>query len=111
MNFAKAIKHRQPELLERFRCMDTRRAVVKDGMKLIQLAGDPSELFDLVQDPLELADIMAERPVETANLAQKLDSFVRHAETQRDNLALGTSLDLEADEQLMQRLRGLGYIE
>lgn len=111
LNFAKAIKHRQPELIERFRCMDTRRAVVKDGLKLIQLEDDPSELFDLVQDPLELANILTDRPVETANLDHKLTNLTRLTETQRDKLASGTRLDLEADEKLMQRLRGLGYIE
>ncbi|MGD2050099.1 MAG: sulfatase [Chloroflexota bacterium] len=111
LNFAKAIKHRQPELIERFRCLDTRRAVIKDGLKLIQLADEPNELFDLVEDPLELANIVDDRPVETANLGHKLNNLVRLTETQRDKLASGTRLDLEADEKLMQRLRGLGYIE
>jgi len=30
---------------------------------------------------------------------------------QRENLTTGAKLDLESDQQLMQRLRSLGYIE
>ena len=111
LNFAKAVHHRQPELLERFRCLATRRAVVKDGLKLIQVSDWPDELFDLQQDPSELDDLLPERPAESASLNQELEKQVRWLEAQRDNMEAGRSLDLEVDEQLVQRLRGLGYIE
>ena len=53
LNFAKAIEQRQPELLERFRCLETRQAVVRDTLKLIRVSDWPEELFDLDGDPLE----------------------------------------------------------
>ncbi len=111
LNFAKAVQHRQPELLERFRCLDLRRAVVRDEWKLIQLAGEADELFDLDSDPLELANRLARDEATAGVLEQQLKAMVRQAEATRDGLGAGATLDLEQDEQLAQRLRGLGYIE
>ncbi len=111
LNFAKAIQRRQPELIDRFRCLETRRAVVKDGYKLIRVAGRPDQLFDLRNDVHELVDLLAERPAEAAALNAEVNDFVRQTEAQGDRLAAGVKIDLEADEQLLQRLRGLGYID
>ena len=111
LNFAKAIQRRQPELLERFRCLETRQAVVRDTLKLIRVSDWPEELFDLEEDPLELANLLSERPAEVATLNQEGENLARLTQMQRENLATGASLDLEADEQLLERLRGLGYVE
>ncbi|MGB3714939.1 MAG: sulfatase [Candidatus Promineifilaceae bacterium] len=111
LNFAKAVQHRQPELLERFRCLATRRAVVKDNLKLIQVAGSSDELFDVGSDPLEMENLIQERPDETADLANELEKLENMVTTQSDMLEAGATLDVESDEQLVQRLRGLGYIE
>jgi uncharacterized sulfatase len=111
LNFAKAIQQRQPELLERFRCLETRQAVVRDTLKLIRVSDWPEELFDLEEDPLEVANLLSERPAEVATLNQEGENLARITQMQRENLATGASLDLEADEQLLERLRGLGYVE
>jgi hypothetical protein len=111
LNFVKAIQRRQPELLERFRCLETRQAVVRDTLKLIRVSDWPEELFDLDEDPLELANLLSERPAEVAMLNQEGENLARVTQMQRENLATGASLDLEADEQLLERLRGLGYVE
>lgn len=111
LNFAKAVRHRQPELLERFRCMALRRAVVKDAWKLIQVAEQPDELFNLALDPLELDDRLDEKPFEAGQLNKQLNAMARKAEALRDNLAAGGTLEIDDDEQLLKRLRGLGYIE
>ncbi|MCI0575645.1 MAG: sulfatase-like hydrolase/transferase [Chloroflexi bacterium] len=111
LNLARAVQHRQPELLERFRCMVMRRAVVKNDWKLIHVSEWPDELFDLAEDPLELTNRLPERPAETASLSQEINRLAHLAEAQRERLAAGASLDLEADEHLLQRLQGLGYIE
>jgi uncharacterized sulfatase len=111
LNFAKAVQHRQPELLERFRCLDLRRAVVRDEWKLIQVAGTADELFDLDRDPLEESNRLAQEKGTTAVLDQQLRGMIRQAEATRDELSAGASLALDEDEQLLQRLRGLGYIE
>jgi arylsulfatase A-like enzyme len=111
MNFAKAIRHRQPELLTSFRCLELRRAVVRDEWKLIHLAGEVDELFNLDDDPMELTNRLAQETARAGILDQQLKAMVRQAEATRDGLGAGATLNLEQDEQLMQRLRGLGYIE
>lgn len=110
-NFLRAIQHRQPELIQQFRCDDLRRAIIKDDLKLIQVDDEAHELFNLSQDKLELTNIIRQRPADKAILAQHLNQIVGTAETQRDSLLAGDSLDLASDAKLLERLRGLGYIE
>jgi arylsulfatase A-like enzyme len=111
LNFAKAVQHRQPELLERFRCLATRRAVVKDNYKLIQVADKSDELFDVDVDPMEMDNLLHDRADETADLESELEKLTRELQDQSEKMETGATLDLESDEQLVQRLRGLGYIE
>jgi len=54
---------------------------------------------------------MAEQPDETSNLADDLQQLANEVRAQSETLAAGITLDLESDEQLVKRLRGLGYIE
>ena len=111
LNFVKAIEHRHPELLEAYRCLSLRRALVKDNLKLIRVDEEPEELFDLDVDPLELQNEMAHRPEDAGRLDEQLQLVVSLAEKQRANWSAGKTLDLEEDERLLQLLRGLGYIE
>jgi uncharacterized sulfatase len=111
LNLAKAIQHRQPELLDRFRCMEMRRALVKDDLKLIQVSGWAEELYKLNNDPLELANVMVDMPAEATYLTEVVEDMTSLAEDQRDNVTTSAGMNLEVDENLMQRLRGLGYIE
>lgn len=111
--FIKAIESRDPELLEQFRCLSTRRAVVKagpDGMhKLIHLDDQPDELFNLSADPLELENVKEKRPLLTDQLSTEMSRIVSNLETQQADLGKGQTVEL--DDQLIQRLRGLGYID
>jgi uncharacterized sulfatase len=117
MTFVRAIEKRQPELLERYRCLSVRRAVVRHTAeaettsthKLIHVDGQPDELLDLQADPLELENVLAERPSTTATLNQEMKRVGTAVERQRDNLS--ASHDVEIDDSLRQRLRGLGYID
>ncbi len=111
LNFVRAIEHRQPQLLEAFRCLAFRRAVVRNGLKLIDVDGASDELFDLSNDPLELSNVLSERPQEERSLATHLSRLVELVERQRDNTAAGASLEIGDDDRLLQRLRGLGYID
>ena len=111
LNYAKALKLRLPGTLEKLRCMEMRRAVVKANMKLIQRSEWPDALFDLASDPLEIENMMSDDPPEVEALSKLIDEFVRLSEMQRENLAAGVTLELDNDDQLLQRLRGLGYIE
>ena len=115
LNFVKAIESRQPQLIEPFRCTSLRRAVVQEDEageihKLIWVDDQPDELFNLERDRLELENLVAKRLLITETFDQKLTDMAQTVEQQRQNQSAAT-IDLEADEQLLQRLRGLGYIE
>ncbi|MCK5920285.1 MAG: sulfatase-like hydrolase/transferase, partial [Methylococcales bacterium] len=115
MNFVRLLEHRQPHLLESFRCLAVRRAVVQkdehgSNVKLIHVDGVPDELFDLGDDPLELTDVMLKQPLTTTALDSLLkdmaETAVSSAITDDDANAVQPE-----DERLLQQLRGLGYIE
>ena len=111
LNFARAVQHRQPELLDRYRCLETRQAVVRGNEKLIQVSGKPDELFDLKVDPLELSDMLSGQPALGNILSRELERLERSTAAQQKNFGAGDDLDPEADKQLLERLRGLGYVE
>ena len=111
LNYAKAINHRHPELLELYRCLSMRRTAIKDNLKLIQVGGVADELFDLSRDPRELDNIMSTESLEAENLHQEIVQLTRAAEIQRDGFAAGQRIDVDGDERLLNRLRGLGYLE
>lgn len=111
LNFVRAIEQRRPELISRFRCRSLRRAIVKDDLKLIQVDEMPEELYNLDRDPEERDNLSPVEPAVTTHLNQLLKRAVSQLDLQRDKLVAGAELDLESDEQLMKRLRGLGYVE
>lgn len=119
MNFAKAIERRQPELLDEFRCLETRRAVVRQRsssadaspMKLIRIEDEAEELYDLRSDPLELDNIVAEQPDLVAALNQSLEHMVSRTTREREAAPAGSAVEIDGDELLKKRLRGLGYLD
>lgn len=111
LNFVRAMEDRNPGLADQFRCNDMRRAIIENGQKLIQIADEPNELFDLQADQLELDSILPKNQDLTKNLNQKLNRMIGTLENQRDNLLAGVPLELEQDPQMLEHLRGLGYID
>jgi uncharacterized sulfatase len=115
LNFVRAIEQRQPHLLEPFRCLSQRRAIVQAAAettyKLIDVDHEADELFDLTEDPLELNDIRDQEPLLTDVLQDRLSKMTANALRQRDRQAGQSVVDLEHDAQLQQRLRGLGYLD
>ncbi len=110
LNFVRAIERRRPELLAPFRCLATRRAVVHESWKLIDVDDRPDELFDLQVDPGERHDRLAEQPARRAAMQAALEQIRRRVEAEREDLAAGKKLVLD-DERLLQQLRGLGYVD
>ncbi len=118
LNFVKAIESRQPELLRDFRCLSNRRAVVRPSsakstaaLKLIHVDDTPDELFDLAADPGESHNLLAQRPATVTALDRALGQMAQRVARERDALPAGAAVDLDNDELLQQRLRGLGYLE
>jgi uncharacterized sulfatase len=119
LNFVKAIETRQPELLSRFRCLSTRRAVVRAAaqegeatpLKLIETDNVPEELFNLTADPLEATNLIEDHPTAVAALGQALGQMAQRTARERESQPAGAAVDLDGDELLRQRLRGLGYLE
>lgn len=121
LNFVKAIESRQPELLAQFRCLSTRRAVVRPArptqrgdispLKLIEIDDVAEELYDLTADEVETANLMSEQPAIAAAMAGSLDQMIQRSKRERQTQPSGANVDLESDELLQQRLRALGYLE
>ena len=116
LNFVRAIEQRSPQLLEEFRCLSLRRAVVKpDGSrrphKLITVDDTADELFDLSSDPLEVDNILATQEETAVSLTNDIQRMTSQSQRRQEQLTAGRQIDLDGDDQLMQRLRGLGYLD
>jgi arylsulfatase A-like enzyme len=66
------------------------------------------ELYDLVADPDERTNLAAERSEELASFQGRLRSFIDGARAQRSTRP---GQQIELDEELLERLRALGYVD
>jgi arylsulfatase A-like enzyme len=104
------MQNADPEAIDLFRCRSMRRAIYRGAHKLITVGNQPDELFDVLSDPEELVNLIAgERP-----LAEELDgllqTFVAEVEERVPEAWRAARLQLEDDQELKERLRGLGYL-
>lgn len=99
------------EAIETFRCRLMRRAAYRGNHKLITVGDEADELFDVINDPDELDNLISEKPEVIAELNELLAAFLAEAETRRPANWEASQLCLDEDEELLERLRGLGYIE
>ena len=111
LHSVRVMEARQPRITSQRRARSLRRAIVKDNFKLIEIDDVPKKLYDLESDPLELSNIIAEDPMMAKALSHQLSRMIDCAKSRRRRLLPGATLDVGGDEQLKQRLRGLGYIE
>ncbi|NLE45602.1 MAG: sulfatase-like hydrolase/transferase [Chloroflexi bacterium] len=95
---------------DRFRWRESRRAVYEDGFKLITVGDEPDELFDVRSDPGELVNLLAQYPEMVLELNGALAEFLSAAESRRSGDWTTARVDLDEDEELVERLRGLGYL-
>lgn len=113
-NFINVMEMTNPEAIERFRVRKMRRAIYGDGVKLMTVGSQSDEFFDVRRDPFETVNLL-DNPFGYENdllrLEQQMEAFVALAEAQRDGIAPGAHLDYSDNPELLERLRGLGYIE
>jgi arylsulfatase A-like enzyme len=113
-NFISVMEMTNPEAVESFRLHKMRRAIYGDGHKLMTVAGQPDEFFAVRQDPFE-NDNLLDNPLGLENdiirLQRRLEDFVILHEAHRDGTAPAGTIDYSDNPELLERLRGLGYIE
>jgi arylsulfatase A-like enzyme len=114
LNFINVMEMNNPEAIEPFRVRMMRRAIFDGGCKLMTVNEQPDEFFDFYADPLETRNLL-DNPLGYENqilrLERALADFVTMAESQRTGIAAGHTIDYSNDPELLERLRGLGYIE
>ncbi len=74
------------------------------------MGGQPDELFDVVDDPGELHDFIERQPQMASELEGLIEEFVAHAEARRPAAWEAAQHQLQEDSELVERLRGLGYL-
>ena len=99
-----------PAAIETFRCREMRRAVLRDGRKLIAVGGQPDELFGVIDDPGELDNLIEREPATAADLESLIEQFVEYTEVRRPAAWEAAQQQPEMDSALAERLRGLGYL-
>jgi arylsulfatase A-like enzyme len=114
LNFINVMEMNNPEAIEPFRVRSMRRAIYDNGRKLMTVADRPDEFFDVYRDYRETVNLL-DNSVEYGNdvlrLERALEDYVVVAEAQRDGTAAGDQIDYSDNPELLERLRGLGYIE
>lgn len=113
-NFLNVMEVNHPDAVERFRVRETRRAIYSERGKLITVGDRPDEFFDVHGDPFEQTNLL-ERPYgyenEVLKLEHELENFIAVQEARRDGASRPGHLDYSNNPELLERLRGLGYIE
>jgi hypothetical protein len=102
------LERRAPQLINRLRLRETRRAVYADGWKLVTVGDAVEALFDTDADPTDARDLASAHPHQAGRLHARLEAFTaaQAARAQGDS-----PLTAQADDAIIASLRALGYIE
>ncbi len=114
LNFLNVMAMNNPEAIERFRVRKLRRAIYSDGHKLMTVDDRPDEFFDVQHDYEELTNLLnnpSGYENEVLRLEHALEEFAVMATAHRDGTAAGREIDYSHNPELLDRLRGLGYLE
>lgn len=114
LNFINVMEMNNPEAIEPFRVRLMRRAIFDGSKKLMTVNDRPDEFFDTEKDILE-TDNLLDNPLGYENdilrMERQLEDFTTIAEAHRDGTTAGAEIDFSDNPELLERLRGLGYIE
>ncbi len=107
LTFLNVMKHRNPSLIDSLRLRQVRRGVYSGAHKLAMVGGQVEGLFDVALDPAEMQDVAGDNPAVVEDLQRQIGFFVAETESQR--AAAGQFGGV--DEDVVENLRALGYIE
>ncbi len=105
------MEHLDPQSIDRFRCRQDRRAIYAGEHKMIEVGGEPDELFHMLDDPGERRNLLQELPELATELDAALEELLDEARRRRPEDWEEERVSLEDNPELMDRLRGLGYVE
>lgn len=113
-NFIDVMEMTNPEAVERFQVKKMRRSIHQGNLKLMTVGGQPDELFDVEADPFETNNLL-DNPFGYENdilrLKKTLEDHIVVSQAHRDGVAPAGKIDYSDNPELLERLRGLGYIE
>jgi arylsulfatase A-like enzyme len=107
LTFVHVIEHRNPSVIERMRLREVRRSIYDGNYKLIICGEKVESLYNIAADPAETRNLIANDPTRLAEMQRKLTAFIQQFEpSPKPDPATN-----EDDEQVLEHLRALGYIE
>ena len=109
MNLIKIIEKHEPAIMDAFNCKSTLWAAFEDMFKLLRVDQVRDELFNLSDDPRENHQLEKDDKL-SQDMGVKLDEHLAWAISRATGKLEKQSVNLH-DEHVMERLRGLGYIE
>ena len=105
----KIIQKYSPNLMNSFHCASPRWAVYNNPYKLIRTENAYDNLFNYLEDPQE-KDHLSSKTDCMKKMGTELEAFLAAAKFRGSESLQGSAANLE-DEDVLNRLRGLGYIE
>ncbi|MBM3145585.1 MAG: hypothetical protein FJ010_11570 [Chloroflexi bacterium] len=109
MNLIKIIEKQEPAIAEAFPCKANHWAIFEDFYKLLRIDDLQDELYERASDPQEM-QLLTDDADRLERMGADLDECLAwaagRASGQLDNLTANLN-----EEYVLERLRGLGYIE
>jgi len=103
--FLRVIEHQAPTLINHLNLRETRRAVYQGDYKLILRENALEGLYNIAHDPAETQDIAVDHADRVATMRGQIETLVRRAaQPNAEKIA-------PVDEEVVEHLRALGYIE
>ena len=108
-NLLKILDKYAPDLSKTFHCTSTRWAVYNNPYKFVRTENISSTLFNYIEDPQENTRLDSKTDC-MKKMESELDAFLMASRSKARGGLHGLATNLE-DEEVLQRLRSLGYIE
>ncbi|MEO1443266.1 MAG: sulfatase-like hydrolase/transferase, partial [Chloroflexota bacterium] len=105
--FLNVMKHRAPHMIDTMKLRQVRRGIYDGNLKLTTIGENIDGLFDVSDDPNEVRSIADAQPDITGAMRTRLDSFSAEAVSRRVD---GNEFK-DVDEEVVEHLRALGYID